>query len=83
MTNQINAVLLSAIEVKERLDEIGYGKEFSIAFIKGDGTLREVHKAVMEPPKGPPKHPDLVPVRNVSEGKWASFYIDKVVEILV
>ncbi len=68
--------------VKSKLNKIGYGKEFVVIFTKSDGTQRKM-RCMMEPPTGPIKNPDVVPVMDLDKGAWRSFRIDSVVSLSV
>ena len=66
--------------VKSKLNMIGYGKEFVVIFTKSDGTQRKM-RCMMEPPKGPQKNPDVVPVMDLDAGGWRSFNVTKVISL--
>ncbi len=67
---------------QEMLNQIGYGREFMVTFMKKDGTERKM-RCMMEPPTGPIKNPDVVPVMDLDKGAWRSFRIDSVVSLSV
>lgn len=66
--------------VKNTLEAIGFGREFTVTFTKTDGTQRTM-RCMMEPPTGPIKNPNVVPVMDLDKGAWRSFKVDKVIEI--
>jgi len=63
--------------------QIGYNKEFVVIFyktLKKGQTVPEQRKmhCRMEPPEGPAKNPDVVPVVDLEKNAWRSFRIDSV-----
>lgn len=66
--------------VKTTLEAIGFGREFTVTFTKTDGTERKM-RCMMEPPTGPIKNPNVVPVMDLDKGAWRSFKVDSVIEI--
>jgi hypothetical protein len=78
MTTKADSRLLDQQEIQHKLNLIGYGRPFKIIFIKADGSQRLVTQAMMEKPKAPHKNGDKVAVMSVDEGKYVSFYTDKV-----
>jgi hypothetical protein len=66
-------------EVQNKLNNIGYHKEFTVIFTKTDGTQRKI-TGYMEEPKGNPKQSVAVPI--VTEEGWKSFRLDSVLEIV-
>jgi len=72
--------MLTANEVQDKLNMIGYNREFTVVFTKKDGTQRKI-TGYMEKPDGPPKQSVAVPV--VTEEGWKSFRLDSVLSILV
>jgi len=48
-------------EVQQKLNTIGYHKEFTVIFTKKDGTQRKI-TGYMERPDGPPKQSVAVPL---------------------
>lgn len=71
---------MSAQEVRNTLNMIGYHKEFQVIFTKANGEQR-VMKCMMEAPSGPPKNPSVVPVMEIDTGMWKSFKVDSVLSI--
>jgi len=70
--------MLTANEVQNQLNMIGYHREFTVVFTKKDGTQRKI-TGYMEKPDGQPKQSVAVPV--VTEEGWKSFRLDSVLEI--
>jgi hypothetical protein len=70
--------MLTANEVQDKLNMVGYNREFTVVFTKKDGTQRKI-TGYMEKPDGPPKQSVAVPV--VTEEGWKSFRLDSVLEI--
>jgi len=70
--------MLTANEVQNKLNMIGYNREFTVVFTKKDGTQRKI-TGYMEKPDGTPKKSVAVPV--VTEEGWKSFRLDSVLEI--
>jgi len=70
--------MLTANEVQDKLNMIGYNREFTVVFTKKDGTQRKI-TGYMEKPDGPPKQSVAVPI--VTEEGWKSFRLDSVLEI--
>jgi len=66
--------------VQHTLSTIGYNKPFQVTFLKKDNTERTL-TAMMEEPKKPlnPKGP--VPVLNLGEGGYSSFYTNRVIKL--
>jgi hypothetical protein len=75
--------MMDRTEVQNKLNSIGYHKEFTVIFTKTNGEQRKI-TGFMEEPTGTPKK-DAVPVK-VTEGdaagQWRSFRLDSVLEIL-
>lgn len=72
--------MLTANQVQNQLNMIGYNREFTVVFTKKDGTQRKI-TGYMEQPDGPPKQSVAVPV--VTEEGWKSFRLDSVLSISV
>jgi len=72
--------MLTANQVQDKLNMIGYGQEFTVVFTKKDGTQRKI-TGYMEKPTSEPKQSVAVPV--VTEEGWKSFRLDSVLEIFV
>ena len=66
--------------VQQTLNTISYNKPFQVTFIKKDGTERTL-TATMEEPKKPLNPDGPVPVLNISDGGYSSFYTNRVVSI--
>lgn len=70
--------MLTQEEVQQKLKQIGFYKEFTVEFVKKDGTKR-VLRGFMEPPvNGKPKSPSAVAVKETDSGVWKSFRTDSV-----
>lgn len=67
--------------VQHTLNTIGYGKPFCVSFLKKDNTERTLSKCMMEEPKKELNPNGPVPVVNLSEGGYSSFYTNRVVAI--
>jgi hypothetical protein len=67
-------------QVDQKLQAIGYQKEFVVVFIKVNGEPRKM-KAMMEVPSEAPKNPDVVPVMDLEKGAWRGFRKDSVVSL--
>lgn len=67
-------------QVQHTLSTIGYGKPFCVSFLKKDNTKRTI-KAMMEKPKKELSPNGPVPVLNLGEGGYSSFYTDRVINI--
>lgn len=63
--------------VQDKLNMMGYGTPFTIIFEKADGSQRKM-KAMMEKPTKPIDYSKPIAVKNIDEGKWGSFKVDKV-----
>lgn len=80
--------MMTPEQVKFQLSEIGYDKEFVVIFYRASKKRRpdglEVNgeqrkmRCKMEPPSGPSKHPDVVPVVDLDKDSWRSFRVDSV-----
>lgn len=66
--------------VLQTLGDIGYGAEFTVAFYKVNGDQRKM-RCRMEPPVGPSKSPDVVPVVDLDKDSWRSFRVDSVASL--
>lgn len=75
--------MLTQEEVQQKLKQIGFYKEFTVEFVKKDGTKR-VLRGFMEPPvNGKPKSPSAVAVKEINSGVWKSFKIDSVSNLTI
>jgi len=70
--------MLTTKQSQNKLNTIDYGQEFTVVFIKKDGTQRKI-TGHMEKPTSEPKQSVVVPV--VTQGGWKSFRLDSVMEI--
>lgn len=67
--------------VLNKLNMIGYQKEFVVIFTKADGTQRMM-KCMMEAPKeGSKPATTAMPVMDLEKGAWRSFKLDSVLSI--
>jgi len=66
--------------VQQTLNTISYNKPFQVTFIKKNDTERTL-AAMMEEPKKPLNPDGPVPVLNISDGGYSSFYTNRVVSI--
>lgn len=66
--------------VKNTLEAIGFGREFTVTFTKTDGSERKM-RCMMEAPTKPIKNPNVVPVMDLDKGVWRSFKVDSVLSI--
>jgi len=66
--------------VQHTLSTIGYNKPFQITFIKKNDTKRTL-TAMLEEPKKPLNPGGPVPVLNISDGGYSSFYTNRVMSI--
>lgn len=73
---------ISITEARHTIEQIGYGREFTVIFTKKDGTQRKM-RCMMEAPTGEIKNPDVVPVQDLDKGAWRSFRLDSVLSITV
>ena len=74
---------LTKEQVQQKLNTIGYHKEFTVVFTKVDGTERKI-TGFMETPEGPPKNTTAVPVKvtqGEAAGQWRSFKLDSVLKL--
>lgn len=75
-------------EARHTIEQIGYGREFTVIFTKKDGTQRKM-RCMMEAPTGEIKpcrrhiNPDVVPVQDLDKGAWRSFRLDSVLSITI
>ena len=71
---------MTTTEARHTIEQIGYGREFTVIFTKKDGTQRKM-RCMMEAPTGEIKNPDVVPVQDLDKGAWRSFRLDSVLSI--
>ena len=71
---------LSQELVQHTLSTIGYNKPFQVTFLKKDDTERTL-TAMMEEPKKPLNADGPVPVLNINDGGYSSFYTNRVLSI--
>jgi len=71
---------LSQELVQHTLSTIGYNKHFQVTFLKKDDTERTL-TAMMEEPKKPLNADGPMPVLNITDGGYSSFYTNRVLSI--
>ena len=72
-------------QVQDQLNAIGYLTEFTVIFMKKDGTQRKIKGFMDKPKAGVVKNPDVVPIcvtdQDGAFGQWRSFRTDSVLSI--
>jgi len=75
--------MLTTEQTQDKLNTIGYYKEFTVVFTKKDGTERKI-TGFMEAPEGEPKSLTAVPMKvtqGEAAGQWRSFKLDSVLKL--
>jgi len=76
--------MLTTTETQQKLKSIGYYKEFTVVFMKKDGTERKITGFMEEPEGELKKQSTAVPVKVTqgdAAGQWRSFRLDSVLSI--
>ena len=71
--------MLNPKEVQDKLNSIGYMREFTVTFIKKDGTERTITGWTEAPVAGSPHVTSAVAMREKNTGEWKAFRIDSVI----
>jgi hypothetical protein len=69
--------------VLNKLNMIGYQKEFVVIFTKSDGTQRMMKCMMDKPKEGSKPVTTAMPVMDLEKGSWRSFRLDSVLSIEV
>ena len=75
---------MTPTQVQNTLKAIGYDNEFTVVFIKKDGTERRI-TGFMEVPTDGNKSKENVPIKvtqGEAAGSWRSFRLDSVTDII-